>query len=214
MNLTRRRLRFCPLFVLLLLNTSFFAHAEEGKADYQACISCHGANGEGNAALNGPALAGQDAAYLARQLRHFKEGVRGGNPNDALGMQMRAMVMTLSGEEAIDRVASYLSSLPPPAVEVAAGDFNKRNGANQYNGYCGACHGATAEGNAILNAPRLAGLDVGYLQRQMQNFQNGVRGSAEGDRFGKQMAMMATTLPEKDLDDVLRFIHAAGATGE
>ena len=48
---------------------------ESAPAAYATCVACHGAVGEGNAALNAPALAGQQAAYLERQLQPFQ--VRG-----------------------------------------------------------------------------------------------------------------------------------------
>ncbi|MCZ6831624.1 MAG: cytochrome c, partial [Gammaproteobacteria bacterium] len=75
---------------------------------------------------------------------------------------------------------------------------------------CGACHGGKAQGNPALNAPRLAGLDSAYLKRQYQNYVAGIRGAHADDRYGKQMAMMATLLStEQDLDDVIAFIHAS-----
>ena len=36
----------------------------KGQALYATCASCHGANGEGNQALNAPAIAGQQDWYL------------------------------------------------------------------------------------------------------------------------------------------------------
>ncbi|MFK8019524.1 MAG: cytochrome c [Pseudomonadales bacterium] len=187
-----------------------------GEVAYGACASCHGAAGQGNAALNGPALAGQSEAYLVRQLQHFKQGIRGSDPRDVYGQQMLAMVTTLGDEEAISNVASHLASLSikkPLAQGTESLALDLRNGANQYNGYCGACHGAKAEGNEALNAPQLAQLDAAYLKRQMQNFQQGVRGAHPKDRYGKQMAMMANTLAnEKDLDDVIGFITGVAIT--
>jgi cytochrome c553 len=182
-----------------------------GKAAYDICATCHGAAGEGNPAMNSPALAGQDAAYLARQLNHFKSGVRGAAPGDALGAQMRGMAATLASDEAVTAVSAYLASLPEAvATEILAGDM--RNGENQYNAYCGACHGAQAQGNPALNSPRLAGLDSQYLARQLQNYASGIRGSHADDRYGRQMKMMATVLPDdKAVADVLAFIVSQGA---
>jgi cytochrome c oxidase subunit 2 len=86
-----------------------------------------------------------------------------------------------------------------------------RNGNNLYHGKCGACHGGHAEGNPALNAPRLAGLDATYIRRQFSHFRDGVRGTDPRDVSGRQMAMMARTLPtERDLDDVIAFIHRQG----
>ena len=70
--------------------------AAAGKAAYGVCQACHGVQGEGNAALNAPALAGQGEWYTARQLSNFRAGIRGTNPKDSYGAQMRPMAMTLA----------------------------------------------------------------------------------------------------------------------
>ncbi|MBK6510785.1 MAG: c-type cytochrome [Haliea sp.] len=49
------------------------ANADETAATaFQACAACHGDAAQGNAALGAPALAGQGAVYLQRQLQHFQ----------------------------------------------------------------------------------------------------------------------------------------------
>ena len=58
---------------------------------YQSCIVCHGDAGQGGVTSGAPALAGQDEAYLIRQLRNFRDGVRGAVAGDDQGMQMAAM---------------------------------------------------------------------------------------------------------------------------
>lgn len=62
---------------------------------------------------------------------------------------------------------------------------------------CSACHGASGEGNQVLNAPRLAGLQDWYLERQILNFKHGLRGSEPADPYGMQMAPMAATLTDE-----------------
>ena len=81
--------RLLPTLVIfcLLASSPIFA-SEKGKALYQTCIACHGASGEGNKALKAPALAGQQQAYLQRQLEHFKNGVRGADAADVEGAQI------------------------------------------------------------------------------------------------------------------------------
>lgn len=186
--------------------------AAAGKAHYAACAACHGPDAAGIPAMNAPALAGQDAAYLERQLLNFRAGIRGAQAADAPGAQMRGMAATLPDAQAVQDVAAYLASLAPPApVGEVAGDLHTGN--NFYQGKCGACHGLTAGGNPALNAPRLAGQDAAYLRRQFMAFREGTRGAHPSDRYGRQMAMMAMTLdPGKELDDVLAFVHAQ--TGE
>jgi cytochrome c553 len=201
-NIINRGLVLAGLF-LLLANVS--VQAQQGEAAYASCVACHGANGEGNTALNAPALAGQLPAYLERQLQNFKSGRRGAETGDTLGMQMRGMASLLADDAAIAAVVAHIETLPP--ANGIAVEYDKRNGENQYNAACGACHGGQAQGNAALNAPRLAGLDEVYLRRQYSNFAAGLRGSHPDDRYGRQMKMMSTMLrTEQDTDDVMGFI--------
>jgi cytochrome c553 len=194
----------------LLLVCGAAAFAADGAKLYAPCAACHGSKAEGNPALNAPAVAGQDAAYLARQLRSFRAGPRGTHKADTFGPPMRAAVATLADEAAIARVAEWISALPKTRTAAAAGG-DLRNGNNLYHGKCGACHGGKAEGIPALNAPRLSGLDAAYIKRQFGYFRDGVRGTEQKDLPGRQMAMMSKTLPAaRDLDDVIAFIHQQG----
>jgi cytochrome c553 len=197
------------LAILMCLSLqSLWVKAEaDVAAKFAPCIACHGEGGQGNALLGAPALAGQGAAYLQRQLTHFRTGVRGDDPRDTKGAQMKAMAATLSDED-VQLIAVYLSGLPVPApAEPQGGDL--KNGNNYYQSKCGACHGGQAEGNPGLNSPALASLDAAYLKHQFQNFQQGIRGTHPEDTYGRQMKMMSTSLPtDKDLDDVIFFIQS------
>jgi cytochrome c553 len=88
-------------------------NAEAGKQKYLVCTSCHGANGEGNQALNAPPLAGASDWYQLTALQKFKAGVRGTNPKDTTGMLMRPMSMTLADEQAMMDVIAYIATLSP-----------------------------------------------------------------------------------------------------
>ena len=85
--------------------------AAKGKTLYATCLACHGANGEGNKALNAPRLAGQEEWYVARQLKNFKDGIRGADANDIYGQQMRPMAQILADDQAIADVAAYIATL-------------------------------------------------------------------------------------------------------
>lgn len=194
----------------LFLICSTAAIANDSEKLFQQCVACHGSKGEGNAALKSPAIAGQDAAYIERQLRNFRNRRRGTDKSDVLGVQMQAAAAALPDDAAVAKVASYVASLPKTASANPA-DGNLRNGTNLYHGKCGACHGGKAEGNPALKSPRLAGLDALYLKRQFAQFRDGVRGTDPQDTPGRQMAMMAKTVAtEQDLDDIIAFIHQQG----
>lgn len=53
--------------------------------------------------------------------------------------------------------------------------------------YCLLCHGANANGNYGIRAPRLAGMEPWYLTRQLENFAAGIRGANEFDAPGHEM---------------------------
>ncbi len=63
---------------------------------------------------------------------------------------------------------------------------------------CAVCHGGAGEGNEARSAPRLAGLDAVYLERQLDLFASGQRGTMSGDPFGSQMYVIAQSLKPED----------------
>lgn len=65
------------LLISLLLSTQLKAQdATKGAELYKQCITCHGNNGEGNAAQKAPRLAGQHDWYVEKQLNDMKAKVR------------------------------------------------------------------------------------------------------------------------------------------
>jgi cytochrome c oxidase subunit 2 len=182
------------------------ADALAGKGLYAVCAACHGAQGEGNLAMNAPRLSGQGAWYLERQLSQFKSGARGTHDKDVFGKVMAPMAATLADDAAIANVAAYIASLPDtPAVATVHGNVEK--GGQRY-ATCAACHGGDARGIASTNAPRLQGMSDWYLARQLKNFRDGVRGTHPQDIQGAQMALMAATLADDAaVGDVIAFIN-------
>lgn len=85
--------------------------AAVGKQLYATCAACHGQKGEGNPALNAPKLTDQDDWYLVRELQNYKSGLRGSNPKDAFGAQMKPMAAMLANDQAINNVVVYIRSL-------------------------------------------------------------------------------------------------------
>jgi cytochrome c553 len=71
-----------------------------------ACTACHGPDGRGNAAAKFPAIGGQHAAYVAAQLKAYRDGSRRGDKDQ----MMRNIAGTLSDDE-IAAVASYIQGL-------------------------------------------------------------------------------------------------------
>ena len=105
----------------------------------------------------------------------------------------------------LDSYPTFAEVLARPAPDVTAGQAAYA--------VCSACHGAGGEGNKMLNAPKLAGLQDWYLRRQILNFKHGLRGANPGDTFGAQMAPMAATLvDEAAINNVVAYIASLPGT--
>ncbi len=179
--------------------------AEAGKQLYTVCAACHGAQAEGNPALNAPKLSGQGGWYLQRQLQNFKSGGRGAHEKDAFGKLMAPMAATLADDAAIANVVAYIQTLqdaPAPRTVKA----NVADGKTFYE-TCGACHGADGQGNQATNAPRLKGMSDWYMVTQLKNFEQGIRGAHIKDAYGAQMVGMAASLGNgPGVDEVVAYI--------
>lgn len=173
---------------------------------YELCVMCHGQNGEGNADVNAPAIAGLPQWYVAAQLRKFKDGARGGHPKDYAGLQMRPMARSLATDESVDNIAGYIAGLSAASPAKTLEKGNAAKGKDLY-APCTACHGPDGKGVEALKGPPLIGQNDWYLRRQLKNFREGIRGAGPGDATGAQMAPMAATLTtDEAIDDVVAHI--------
>ncbi len=73
----------------------------KGKNKIAMCLGCHGSTARGLASF--PRLAGQQPAYLKKQLLNFKNKTRKGGP-------MNSIAASLS-EQDIDEIVTYLGNL-------------------------------------------------------------------------------------------------------
>ena len=53
---------------------------EKGARWFGICMACHGPEGEGNATIPAPRLAGLPDWYVSAQLKRFRDGTRGSDP--------------------------------------------------------------------------------------------------------------------------------------
>ena len=94
------------------LDPAISADAAAGEQTYNSvCVACHGADGTGNEALGAANILYLSEAYMIRQLKYFKDGIRGAHPEDTRGQQMAAIAKTLPDEQAIANVVAYISTL-------------------------------------------------------------------------------------------------------
>jgi cytochrome c553 len=72
--------------------------------------------------------------------------------------------------------------------------------------YCTTCHGTDGQGNVAIDAPRIAGMERWYLERQMDLFRDGLRGTHPEDLTGQEMQPMAAILDDEKLERVLDWV--------
>jgi cytochrome c553 len=139
------------------------------------CSTCHGARGVSISPMF-PNLAAQQAAYVAVQLKAFRDRSRA-DPHAQAYMWGMAAQLT---DGTIAEIADYFAAQPPAKgtptepAEGAAGKKIFEDGiAAQQVPPCQSCHMKDAEGNAMF--PRLAGQHRPYLEKQLELFATGLR---------------------------------------
>ena len=162
------------------LNLVKNGNAENGKNLAESCKACHGLRGEGTAAETRdgetlpaiPALAGQTANYMYKQLRDYYNGDR---ENDI----MTGIAKGLSEQDAAD-LAVWFSSLSLPTQPIkmedvsAAESLVKSGDGKRILPPCFVCHGADGQGEKI-DIPSLAGQQAEYFERTLMQYRSGER---------------------------------------
>lgn len=188
-----------------------------------ACVSCHGANGEGNAAGGFPRLAGQAEYYLSRQMAAFASGSRN-NPI------MSPIAKAMNEQQMRDVSAWYASVETPSAGAGQAGAASSEAGAaaNKSRGKsggndrgqtlasvgdndkrvqaCANCHGPNGAGEPPPY-PYLASQHASYLKAAMAEWKSGAR-STDGSG---QMPSIAKALSDADVEALANFYAAQPA---
>lgn len=174
---------------------------------YLLCAGCHGPQGEGNADLKAPPLAGQSATYVARQLAKYKSGERAYLETDAQGQVMKAIAQTLENDDAILKVADFVAKMPRIKPSAATPAPGRAAEGGKIFGACAGCHGVHGEGSEAANAPDLALLPDWYLTQALQDFRSGTRGAHPDDYEGRTMRVLVRLIPDdQSLQDLVAYI--------
>ncbi len=206
--------RFLTLITASLVGFAILApvafaepNLEAGKTQFQVCLACHGPTASGNKDLGAPRIAGQAPWYLKRQIKNLKAGMRGVDPRDTYGLQMRPISLILVDDQTVEDVIAYIGTLTPEILpKTITGDAAA--GKELYT-VCAACHGANGKGVEALGSPRLQGIPDWYLARQLSNYKDGIRGFHKDDVFGIQMKVIQNLLlkDDKAINNVIAYIN-------
>ena len=145
-----------------------------------ACTTCHGKQGEGRAASGYfPRLAGKPAAYLARQLQDFQDGLRKYAPMEYTVRELTPTYMQEIAEYFAAQRVPFARS-PTPAMPA-----------------CSSCHGSQLTG-VEPSTPGLVGLPYDYVSAQLGSWRTHTRATVAPDC----MAEVASRLSESDISAV------------
>ncbi|MGD8319970.1 MAG: c-type cytochrome [Gemmatimonadota bacterium] len=176
-----------------------------GKALFDNCVPCHGAEGHGSEELKAPNIAGLPQWYVQAQLEKFQAAHRGGNPWDTTGIRMKSMSWTLDLPGDVESVAEYVASMPKVASQPTLEGGNAQAGQATYQ-VCSACHGPDGKGNQAVKAPPLVGQADWYLLAQLHKFKAGWRGADPEDVSGGTMRPNTLALDDAAMANVVAYI--------
>lgn len=190
--------------LLLTLGISGLAHAAgdaaAGQANSAVCAGCHGADGN-SAVANFPKLAGQNEAYLLKQLKDIKGGNR-------QVVEMTGLLDSLSDQDLEDLAAFFaskkvqLGQVSPDHLE--AGQKIYRAGVMEKGvAACTACHSPNGTGNAAAGFPALSGQFADYVKKQLMAFRNEAR---TNDPNG-MMRDIAAKMSDKEIEAVANYVQ-------
>jgi len=187
--------------------------ATQGAGAVTPCSSCHGANGEGNAAAGFPRLTGQSATYLQHQLESYVNDTRA-NP------VMQPIAKAMTPEQRI-AAAAYYASLDGAGGAAAAANAASRPAASATSlgrtlatvgidarelQACANCHGPEGIGE-WATYPALAGQHASYLASALAEWKSGARRT---DPSG-QMPRIAQALSDAETNAVVAYYAALPA---
>ncbi|WP_051241589.1 c-type cytochrome [Azohydromonas australica] len=176
-----------------------------GGGAVAACSSCHGAQGEGNAAGGFPRIAGQSYGYLLHELQSYGDDSR---QHPVMGPIAKAMTA-----EQRQAGAAYYASLAASAPAATAGASTPGTAAGGRGRQlatvgeqslrlqaCANCHGPDGLGQGRL-FPYLAGQHAAYLQGTLAAWRDGMR---RNDPSG-QMPLVGKALSDQDAQAVAAY---------
>jgi cytochrome c553 len=177
---------------------------------WEGCGECHDLDG---VAPNGhfPNLAGQKTAYFLKAMEDFRTGRRA-NDHGQMGVSARETT-----GKALDQVAAYFASLPPPApqpnTELAPAEnaraqrIVERGDRAAHIPACDDCHGPKPKHEFV--APCLEAQQAPYLEKQLDDFTSGRR-TDDPDQI---MQKIAKRLPADDVHAVSVYLAGLARRG-
>ncbi len=177
--------------------------AENGGSG-MACITCHGAEGQGDGSGAFPRLAALPGWYMYKQLNDYASGAR---PN-----QVMSGIATRLTDREREAVSAYYAAVVAPVVTPLGivdqslmqwgGQLAAVGSAEKGIPACVNCHGPQGTGNPP-SVPYLAGQYAEYMVYQLQLWRDGVR---DNDAMNV-MSTIADKMSDEDMRAVSEYYN-------
>lgn len=201
---TMKKLLSAVIFALsglVMTGVAVAGDAAAGKNKSATCGGCHGFDGNSPIAIY-PKLAGQNEAYIVKQINDFKAD--SSRKNEI----MKGMVASLSDADAAD-IGAYFQAQNVSAAatfdesKIAAGREIYKGGDLQKGiPACQSCHGPAGAGTAGIGYPAVGGQYVDYNLAQLKAFKDGTRTNDDKSLMRDIVAKMS----EEDLVAVANYM--------
>jgi cytochrome c553 len=170
------------------------------EASPRNCTWCHGTGAQGY--MVAPRLAGQQAAYIAAQLRGYAAHIR---DNPFSKQYMWGAAANLRTDAILD-LSAYFASLPTKAAHDGRRVLAEKGQAIYVQGIpeanivaCLACHGPGGVG--VREIPRLGGLSYFYLKRRLVEWGQGYHSALDSP-----MPLVAGTLGPNEIEALASYL--------
>ena len=158
---------FTSIVILLLTVSPVLAGIPgDGERMAQTCTGCHGNRGA-SPSSHIPVIGGQNAAYLAKSMKEYREEIRPGG----------VMVNLAKGysDSQIDATSQAIASWKWHNTPLASKSKGKMLAVSTES--CATCHGKKGDGTSM--APHINGQAPGYFRESLQEYKDGKRKAPE-----------------------------------
>jgi len=154
----------------------------------QRCLGCHGHDGNSTHPAM-PSLAGQNATYLIKAMKKYRDGKRGNK-------MMTDVAKGLSDNDIESNAAYFATRTPVKTKQTSSANtlpiFDPLGDGEKLAVSCNGCHGSNGN-NPSKGTPRLAGLSTNYLIDTISSYR-------DKKRNHPMMQMLAGFLSETDIE--------------
>lgn len=164
-----QRCCFLSIFILIIAASPVFAGIPgNGERMAQTCAGCHGTRGA-SPSSHIPVIGGQNAAYLTKVMKEYRDGTRPGG--------VMANLAKGYSDSQLDDISNVITSWKWQNTPFAKKSKAKKTAVSTES--CAECHGKKGEGTE--SAPRISGQSPGFMKEALLEYRDGKRKAPEMD---------------------------------